>query len=313
MEKLANFIAACNFDTPIYFWIAAILILLLIFLPWTTRKRRLSVDLHYLKRKLEFRSNNGWVLVILVVIVSTLMSGILSGFQSIKKSVTYVYGYPAMLLVDVSGSMGVDEKTHKTGYEESLEAFNSLVSRRGDINYSLMIFSAENYVARYFINKNELFIDTLENKEDIVEISQGTRITEALEKARKFIIDNINSNDRAIILVSDLNVTGSSRLDLIKEMVKVSLSDINLYIVATGGSDQRITDIPEIPNLKIVGMADKTSLDEICREISSTHMSPIREEENILKSDLTPIFILPALVLISFYLILSETRYRKIP
>ena len=312
MEQLIVFLSSLNFTTPLYFWIAIASMLLLILIPWSRRKRRLSFDLHYLRNKLILNNNRFLVSSILILIISVLIAGILSNPQTISKHTTYIYGYPVMLVVDVSGSMGVDT-AQKTGYEESLEVFNDLISRRGDINYSLLIFSAENYIARYFINKNELFIDTLGNKEDMVDISQGTRATDALIKARQFLTDNIESSERAIILISDLNVSGQARLDLIQEMARISFSGINLYVIATGKEEERIADLPQISRLKIIDMYDKTGIDDICEDISSMQLSSIREEVSSSKTDITGMFTIPALGFIGLYLVLSETRYLKLP
>lgn len=312
MEQLVDFLSSLKFSTPFYYWIVMGSLLLILFIPWTIKKRHLLLDLHYLKGKIHFKNSRLLMSSTVVAVVSILLIGILTNPQIISKHTNYIYGYPVMLVVDVSGSMGVDT-AEKTGYEESLEAFNDLISRRGDINYGLLIFSAENYIARYFINKNELFIDTLENKEDMVAISQGTRATDALMKARQFLTDNIEGSEKAIVLISDLNVSGQARLDLIKEMARISFSGINLYVIATGKEEERIADIPQISRLEIIDMYDKTGIDKICEDISSIQKSAIREESYSLETDMPDIFIVPSLVLISLYLFLSESRYLKIP
>jgi hypothetical protein len=311
MEELSQFLASCEFATPLYFWIAGALVLLLIFFPLARKKRRLAIDLQYWKKKVAFKSNRVWLLSIPVVITSILMVGVLSDPQAITRPITYVYGYPVMLVIDISGSMGVENSQHSS-YEKSLEAFNDLIARRGDINFGLLLFSAENYVARYFINKNELFKDTLENKEDIVDISMGTQPTKALEKARLFLTDHIKGEDKAIVLISDLSVFGQVRLDMTAEMTRISLADINLYIVFTG-EEQSVLDIPQLSGLKIVDINDKEGLDQMCEEISAMQISPIREEEGLLQKSLIPFLILPALGVIVLCLILGETRFRKIP
>ena len=312
MEEITSFLDSCEFTTPLYFWIAGALVLLLIFFPWFGRKKGLAIDLQYWKREVTFKSKRVWALSIPVVITSILMVGVLSEPQVTDKPITYIYGYPVMLVIDISGSMGVETK-QRSGYEESLEVFNDLVALRGDINFGLTLYSAENYVARYFINKNELFQDTLENKEEIAYISMGTWPTEALEKARLFLTENIEGKDKAIILISDLNVIGQEKLDMAEEITMISLAGINLYIIATGEEEQRVVDIPQMSGLKIVDMDDKEGINQICEEIYAMQTSPIREEESLLVKSLIPFLILPALGIIVFCLILGETRFRKIP
>jgi len=312
MEGLSDFLGSLEFSTPLYFWIAGALVFLLIFLPLTRKRRGLAIDLQYWKGKVALKSKRFWVLSIPVVITSMLMVGVLSNPQATEKPITDIYGYPVMVVIDVSGSMGTGT-SQRTGYEESLEVFNDLIARRGDINFSLILYSAENYVARYFINKDELFLDTLENKEEIVEISMGTRPTEALARARQFLTENIKGEDKAIVFISDLNVSGQTRLDIAEEMTRVSLAGINLYIIATGEEQRRAVEIPQMSGLKAVDMDDKDAIDQICEEIYEMQISPIREEEGLLEKSLIPFLILPALGIIGLCLALGETRFRKIP
>jgi hypothetical protein len=312
MEEFARFLASCEFATPLYFWIAGALVLLLIFFPWFRKKRGLAIDLQYWKRKVAFKSKRVWVLSLPVIIASVLMAGVLSNPQATTRPITYIYGYPVMIVIDVSGSMGTGTN-QRSGYEESLEVFNDLIARRSDINFSLLMFSAENYVARYFINKNELFRDTLENSVDIAYISMGTRINEGLEKARLFLTDNIKGEDKAIVLVSDLDVDSQMWSKTVEEMTRISLAGINLYVITTGEEKQGAFDIPQMPGLKIVGVDDKNGIDNMCAEISAMKMSPIREEEGLSQKSLIPFLILPALGVIYICLVLGETRFRKIP
>jgi hypothetical protein len=313
MEKLTDFFNSLIFSTPLYLWIAGALVLLLIFLPWFGRKKRLAIDLQYWGDKVKLKSGRFMILSIPVLITSVLLVGVLSNPQITEKSITYIYGYPVMIVIDISGSMGTGT-SQRTGYEESLEVFNDLVARRGDINFGLLLYSTENYVARYFINKNELFLDTLENKDEIVEISMGTRPTEALTRARQFLEENIEGENKAIIFISDLNVSGQTRLDVAEEMTMVSLAGINLYIIATGEEKNRAVEIPQMSGLKVVDMDDKDAIDLICEEIYEMQISPIREEEEgLMDKSLIPYLILPALGIIGLCLVLGETRYRKIP
>ena len=312
MEAIINFLGSLKFTHPMYFWIAGALVLLAILFPWAKKRAGLSIDPQYLRKKVTFKSKRYWMLLIPVVIVSVLVAGGLSDPQVIEKEVTYIYGYPVVLVVDVSGSMGAGI-SQQTSYEESLEVFNNLIARRGNINFGLIIFSAEKYVARYFINKNELFQDTLDNKADIVEIANGTWPTQALVKAREFLTNNINGDGKAIVFISDLNVSGQEGINLTQEITRISLAGINLYILATGEEGQRTAEIPQVSGVKVIGMNDKGGIDLMCQEICAMQMSPIREEETETKKSLIPFLVLPAVLIIGLCLVLSETRFQKIP
>ncbi|MFC2026537.1 VWA domain-containing protein [Chloroflexota bacterium] len=219
-----------------------------------------------------------------------------------------------MLVVDVSGSMiGATEfQPQQSGREVTIAAFNELINRRANIGFGLMIFSTDSYIARYFTYKNELFRGTLENKKEIDRIAQGTHAAEALKKARLFFSDNIEGEDKAIVLISDFNIDPKLALEMVEEIERDLLAGINLYLVTTGGEQIMVT-IPQMSGLKIVDINDKYGIDKMYEELSAMQSTVIREKEGLLKETLIPFLILPALGIISLCLILSETHFRKIP
>jgi hypothetical protein len=318
MEGLVNFIDSCEFATPVYFWIAGALALLLIFIPWGRRKAALSFDIKFWKNKLECKSKRVLKLSIPVILATVLLAGVMAQPQITTRPVTYVYGYPVMLVVDISGSMGVGY-SETTPFGKSYEIFTDLIAMRGDINFGLLLFSTDMYIARYFINKNELFKDTLENRREIAYLSVGTRISGALEMAHKFMNENIDGGG-AIILISDMDTSSKEWRSIVSEMTAMTLEGIMPYIIAPSGPEEiakkaqrQGVDLSLVSELRIVAMDDDEGIDNICKEIATMKMSLIREEEGILKKSMVPYFVIPALVLFSLCLVLSETRFRKIP
>jgi len=316
MEEAAKFLASCEFSTPLYSGIGVVLVLLLIFFPWARKRRGLAIDLQYWRPRVAFKSKRVRVLSIPVVIISILMAGVLSDPRVPTRPLASIYGKPVMLVVDVSGSMVADvgAQTQRTGFEEAREAFNDFIARRAEVNYCLVIYTTENYVARYFTYKNELFADTLDNTEEINYISAGTRTAEALAKARQFLADNIETEaDKAIVLIYDMQTDLKAMLEMAEEMDRILRAGINVYIIAIGAEERGAVAIPQMSGLKVVDVDDKEGIDQICEEISAMQSSPVREEEGLLKNSLIPLLILPALALITLSLLLGETRFRKIP
>ena len=158
MEEPAKFLASCEFATPLYFGIGVALVLLLIFFPWARKRRGLAIDLHYWRPRVAFKSKRVWVLSIPVVIISILMAGVLSDPRIPTRPLASIYGKPVMLVVDVSGSMVADigGQPQRTGFEEAREAFDDFIARRAEVNYCLVIYTTENYVARYFLQERTL-------------------------------------------------------------------------------------------------------------------------------------------------------------
>jgi hypothetical protein len=325
MEGLTEFFKACTFSTPVYFWIAAAAMLVLIFVPWIKRKKGLALDLRYWKEKVFLQSKRYAILSIPVVIITILMAGVLSGPQVTTKTVTNIYGYPVMLVVDISGSMGLGYSAD-TPFGHSYEIFQSLISLRGDINFGLLMFSTDKYIARYFINKDELFRDSLDNLREIVEISTGTGISSAMEVAHSFLTKYIDG-EGAIILISDMDTSASEWSKIISEINEMRLEGIRSYMItpfdsatiakiaASGGGLGRGggIDISQASELYIVSMNDTAGINAICQDIMTMNMSLIREDVGKLQQSLIPYFIIPALVIIGLCLVLGETSFRKIP
>jgi hypothetical protein len=313
MEDLTGFLGSLEFDTSIYLWLALLLVPLAIFIPWFWKRKGLGIDLKFWGKNIAFKSRRMLVMSIPVFLASILMIGVLSNPHMISKQITYIYGYPVMLVVDVSGSMGVGY-SETTPFGHSYTIFSDLIARRGDINFGLLIFSTENYIARYFINKDELFKDTLEQVKDIAWISIGTQVPEAMDKARQLLNDKIYGGDKAIILITDLDVPAAEWQRIVQEMTKSSLDNINVYIITPGASLKAAQQSgKDFGPIKAVSMEDKEGIEQICNEITGTKMSVIREDETIVKKSLVPYLILPSLFLMGLCLILTETRYRKIP
>jgi Ca-activated chloride channel family protein len=312
MEELGEFFSSFRLGTPVYFWIAIAVALIVIFFPFL-KKSRLAIDLKYWEEKIKFRSKRVWRLSVPVILITIMLAGAIAAPQVKVTSSTDIYGIPVLLAMDVSGSMG--GATSKT-----LEAYYNMVSNRGDINFGLMLFSSESYIIRYFVNKDELLEDTLENSDEIAEIAGGTYIANALEKAYSFITENTDSEEKAIILLSDLDVKDEDEwADIVEEMNSITGEGIRLYIVFTGKEDQfdiegqTIEDVSGIFGVELVALDDTEGIDRICAEISSMELSLIREEEDYTKESVIHYFVIPALLIMGISLILTETRFRKIP
>ncbi len=325
MDGLVEFIKACAFTTPVPFWIAGGVMLLLLFFPWFMKKRGLALDLKYWKGKVEFNSKRYWIMSVPVVIITILMAGVLSGPQVTTKTVTNVYGFPVMLVVDISGSMGVGY-SFNTPFGYSYQIFDKLTSLRGDINFGLLMFSTDKYIARYFANKDELFYDSLDNLKEIQEISTGTGISGAMQLAHQFMTKNIDG-EGAIILISDMDTSALEWQRIISEINQMKLEGIKTYMItpydaetiaklaASGGGIGRTSgiDIKQASDLYIISMNDMEGINLVCQDIMTMQMSLIREDIIKEKDSLIPYFIIPALGLLGLCLVLGETGFRKIP
>lgn len=326
MEELIKLLASCEFASPLYFWIGSALILFSIFFPLFRKRKGLRLDLKYWEKRVEFKSRRLWVFSILVAITSILMATVLTNPQVVTQPSVSIYGKPVMAVIDVSGSMEYVERQRRpskeaigpaeelSNLEKAQGVFDDILSHDLGVDFGLLLYSTENYIARYFASKKELLKDTLENKEEISFIATGTRPTEALAKAHGFFSENIKPKDKAIVLISDLEADPEAAVEMADEIERARWAGIKIYVIII--ERKAVYGRPPPPQIKavnMVGMNDKDGINQICEEIAAMERSPIREEEILSRKSLIPFLIPPILGLITLCLILSETRFRKIP
>jgi hypothetical protein len=225
-----------------------------------------------------------------------------------------------MVVVDVSGSMEYKGTAADAGLstrEKARMVFDDLLSRDMKVDFGLLLYSTENYIARYFAFRQELFTDTLHNDEEVAFIATGTRTAEALARARTFLLENVTAKDKAIILISDLEADMEATLQMSEELERDILNGIKVYVILTGRDTGRWPKPPPtqapVEGVTLVAMDNTQGIDQICAEIRGMESSPTREEEVVVNKSLVPFLIPPILALITVSLLLSETVLRKIP
>ncbi len=184
-------------------------------------------------------------------------------------------------------------------------------------NYGLLLYSTESYIPRLFSVKEEMLRDTVENDEEVVFISTGTRTAEALAKARTFFLEHEDAQYKAIILITDLEVDVEAALQVAEELDRDVLAGIQVYVILTGRGTRRPAEQQArqlaTDGVQVVDMNDKEGVDRICAQIAAMQSSPIREEEILSSRSLVPFLIVPTLGLMALCLVLSETCLRKLP
>jgi hypothetical protein len=322
MEKLGSWIASCEAVSYWGFGIGLAFTLLLIFMPGLPEAHGLALDLRYWKQWIEFTSRRKLVFASLCGAVSFFITAGLADPYVTLKPIVSIYGKPVVAVVDISGSMsakpdayvnGVRNQDLRTSYEKACDIFNDLIGRRPDVNFALLLYSTESYIARYFAYKNELFKDSIEDRKEIEYISMGTQTAAALNRARRFLTDNVQGKDKAIVLISDLNIDLPAMVETTEEVERDLDAGIKVHVIAITSAGKKPGPLGRVGGLHIVDMDDKAGIDQIVQEISEIPSSPLRQELVVRKQSLIPYLILPGLALIVISLVLTETRFRKIP
>jgi len=321
MEALGKYWAGWEFASPLSFWIASALALLFVFFPPLWKRGGLTLNLTFWKKKVEFKSKVVWILPVLIAVTTVLIAATLADPQVLTKRTVPIYGKPALAVVDISGSMWYVGRGGEAlaGFEKAREVLNEVLDGDLEADFGLLLFSSENYIARYFAPKKELLKDTLEVTEEIQEISYGTRAAAALALARRFLSDKIKAKDKALILISDLQESPSATTETTQELEKILKAGIKVYVIFM--SQERLANIGEEPRpipiqlqgLDIVEMDDRYGISRIRREIASMASSPIKEEAVLSRTSLISYLVPPILGLVTLCLVLSETCFGRIP
>ena len=122
--------------------------------------------------------------------------------------------------------------------------------------------------------------------------------------------------DKAIILISDLEADPGPLAEMADAIERARWDGINIYVILIERPSAYGRPAPPVPQLKvleIVSMNDREGIDQICKDIAAMQNCVIREEETSTKKSLVPVLVPAILGLMVLCLILSETRFRKIP
>jgi hypothetical protein len=322
VEELGQWVASFDASTPWYFVAALGVALAILFLPVRKRTGGLALNLRYWSAHVEFTSSRLVILAALAVAACLLVAAGLADPQVTTKPALSIYGKPVIAVVDISGSMGAAPRRwagdamptdRRNGYEKARDVFNDLIGRRPDVNFALLLYSTERYIARYFTYKNELLADTIDNEKEIADISTGTRTAEALVEARQFLTDHVAGKDKAIVLISDLDGDLEAMLQMSEEMEREVLAGIRVYVIAITSEKKTAVKPAKIDGVEFVAMDDSAGIDRVLREISEMQSAPLRQEIVPQKHSLIPYFALPGLGLVLFAVWLTENRFCKIP
>lgn len=251
-----------------------------------------------------------------IAITSFLMITALADPQIVSRQTVFIQGKPVMLVIDISGSMDVIPPGEEISYyEKAKQVVEYILNWDVGTDFGILLYSTENYIARYFTNKNELLRDTMENWGEVNYISAGTRTGSALENLRNFFFQKIEARDKAIIILSDLieDFSTEGLVYVEEEMKKLRNMGVDIYVVVMAEEEEEEEVIkPPVEGVKYVSYYDDRGIDAILQEVAAMESSPLWQEVFTTRKSIAPLLIITAILLISVCIILSETRFRKI-
>lgn len=319
MEDLIKTLVSIELASPLYFWLGAPLILLFIFSPVFRKTRKMRFDLGYWRKKVALFNRKLCLIPVLIVIISLLTVFILANPQILVEDITQIRGRPVMVVVDISGSTTARFDRETTVSEKIRQVFNEITANQDlGASFALLIYSDDSYIVRDFTSNAELLKDTLENTEEIRQISFGTKTAKALARASIFFKEFLpEAQDKNIVLITDL----IDDLSEVGQEIQRCLADgIKVQVMVMQRSPAKAQEKIELlkanlggEKINIVWAGDENSIDKINQEIANMESALIWEEKTLSRKSLVPA-LLPALLgLVVLSALVSETVFRKKP
>jgi hypothetical protein len=328
MAELIPVLSSLRFTQPVGLLVGVALAVTLVLLQLRRRRDGLAFDGRWWGGRVKLRSNGVWVMTVLVALAVLLMVAALGAPEVVATEKVYIYGKPVVAVIDVSGSMDyVARSTRRNVVPEAGEpmsnldqaraVFNDILSRDLGMDFGVLLYSTENYVARYFAFKKDLIRDSLDNEEEIAFISRGTRTADALIAARHFLAANAGEGEKAILLVSDLQGDLEAIVATAEQLENCLYAGIKVYVIMIGDQTRRTrlnpVPLPDVEGVMMVERTDKAGVDRLANELAQLPDSPVSIEAKPVRRNVTPWLAGSVLGLLLLTLILSETRFRKLP
>lgn len=329
MAELIRLLASWRFTSPVGLWLGGALLCLCALYHWRRRPQGLAFDLGYWSARVELGSRRARALGLLALAAAALMVLALGAPEVLAREPVRLHGRPVMAVIDISGSMdyrarirpaspGEPVRRERSNIEKARAVFQEMLGRDLGVDYGLLLYSSDRYIARYFTPKKALLADTLENDEEIAFISTGTRTAEALTAARRFLTENVQAGDGAILLISDMQGDLEALVAIGEELENCQYAGLEVYVIVIGADDPQASArkppaLAPVPGVTLVHMNDRAGLDLISQELATMENAVMAREEVRVRRSVVPHLAAAALGLVGACLVLLESACRRIP
>lgn len=333
---------------PIYL----LFLLVIPYLVWRYSRRRDSSTIRYsdigrVKKVFALRNNRRPIthhirhlLFLSRILVLTLFVLALARPQAeLLTSEVYTEGVDIMLTLDVSGSMrliDLDMQDKRTRMDVTKEAVSRFVDGRRNDRIGMLIFATDTFLqcpltVDYGIIKNflqDLHIGMIPENSTAI----GNALASSLNRLR-----HTEAKSKVIILITD-GANNAGQIDPLTAADLAQALGVKIYTIGVGG-----TGVPYMMQETIFGQRlvpyeqaeriDETSLQQIAdrtggqyfrassvagfrqvfNSIDELEKTKVISEGHRQFRELFPYFLLPALILLLIEVVLSQTRFRKLP
>lgn len=246
-------------------------------------------------------------------------------------------GIDIVLAIDVSSSMEAKDLNHqqKSRLEVCKEVVAQFVEGRINDRLGLVVFAGESYTQCPLTLDYGVFLRFLSEVQIADETWDGTALGTGIATAANRLRKS-DAISRIIILLTD-GVNNRGEIDPITAAKAAKALGIRIYTVGAGSEgtilqkvdggifgpqyvprkvvidEGTLKEVSHITGGKYYRATSEKKLEEIYSEIGEMEKTDIKIREYVEYTELFPTFLWPALALLGLELLLSKTRFRRIP
>jgi len=274
------------------------------------------------------------MLVILLIIIAIARPQTSRGFEEISTE-----GIDIMLILDASGSMRAEDFKPQNRLQAAKEVVKEFLQGRENDRIGLIVFAGKSYTQCPLTLDYNILEELLDHVEVGI-IEDGTAIGLAIANAVDRLKDSKAKSKVAVLLTDGEN----NRWEIapITAARAAAAMNIRIYTIGIGsiyggapipvdtvfGKDYIRVDgelvltkldedtlrrIANETSARYFRATDEKKLSQIYEEISKLETTKLNVKRYIRHNELTAYFLLPAAILLLLEIILSNTRFRKIP
>jgi Ca-activated chloride channel family protein len=251
-----------------------------------------------------------------------------------KETEILTEGIDIILTLDISGSMKAEDFKPKNRLHVSKEVIKEFIKGRENDRIGLVIFAAHAYTQCPLTLDYGVLLSFLDQI-DIGLIEDGTAIGTAIATAVNRLKES-EAESKVIILLTD-GVNNTGKIDPLTAAEIAKTVNIKVYTIGAGIRGhalypvedpifgKRYVKVPtEIDEMTLTEIARKTGgtyfratdpegLKEIYSHISEMETTRVETKDYMKYNELFAWFLFPGIALLSLEIVLSNTRFRKLP
>ncbi|MFH1415491.1 MAG: VWA domain-containing protein [Elusimicrobiota bacterium] len=328
-----------DFENIIWIFIFVPLILA-VYLKWQPRghiKFSSVGNLKRLKSSLSLKMRH-MLVVLRIAAISLLVVGLMRPQKGIEETKIESEGIDIVLSIDVSGSMMAEDFTINGQRMNRLEVVKNVVSdfikKRSNDRIGLVVFAGRAYMQCPLTLDYGILLKFLE-KIDIGMIEDGTAVGDGVATALARLKD-IDSKSKVVILLTD-GVNNAGKVDPVNSAELAKALGVKIYTIGAGSKgrvpfpaqdffgnkvyqwavididEESLGNIADITGGKYFRATDTEKLKQIYDEIDKLEKTKVEIKSYTEYKELFPKFVLAALMLLLFEIILRYTRFRTLP